>query len=77
MRPPRKFVRLDASQKQVGVADGDLLAAAIANRTRVGAGALWSDAQRSRAVEVRDRSAARSDRMNVQHRYANGEVTQL
>lgn len=59
-------VWLDETQDQIGVGDGaGLSAAAIAGRSRLGAGALRADAQRSALINPDDAAAASADRLDI------------
>ena len=66
------------AEDQVRVGHRGLLAAtAVAGRAGVGARALRADAQRAAAVDPRDRAAARADRVDVDHRQADGQPGDL
>ena len=72
-----EIARVEPAQEEVGVRDGGLRpAAAVAGRTRVGSGALRSDAQASR-LEPRERAAAGADRVDVDERHQHGQALQL
>ena len=67
--------RIDTRQHHVGVGHRRLRsAAAPAHRARIGAGALGSDLQDPRAIDMRDASAARPDRVYVDHRQAERQA---
>ena len=70
MVPPRKLLRIEPAEHDIGVGDGRFgAAAAIADRARVGAGALRSDLQRADLVAPGDRAAAGADLDHVDHRH--------
>ena len=63
---------VEVAEQQVAVGDGGLgAAAAVADRARIGAGALRPDAQRAGAIDPGDRAAAGGDLGQVDHRHAD------
>ena len=64
-----EMIRVQNAGNDIGIGDRGVLAAAVvANRARVGAGAIGTDLQPSDRVDARDRAAARADGMDVEHR---------
>ena len=63
---------IELAQHEVGVGDGRLgAAAAVADRARIGAGAVGADLQDAGLGDARDRAAAGADRVDVDHRHAD------
>ena len=70
IRAAGEIVGIEHAGQQLGVGYGRLDAAAVvAGRTGVGAGAARTDAQRSRIVEPRNRTAAGADFDNIHDRH--------
>ena len=67
-----------APEQELGVGRGrELAAAAVAGGTGVGARRLRADAEDAALVDVRDRAAARADRVDVDHRHHRLVVADL
>ena len=61
-RAAEEVVRVEPPQREIGVGDGDLLAAGVvADRAGIGPGALRADAEETALVDPGDRAAARAD----------------
>ena len=73
----QEILGIEPAQQQVGVGHRQLAARAIADRPGHRASASRSDAQRAAAVHVGDRSAARADRVNVDHRQSHRKIADL
>ena len=72
---PEEVAGVDPAEHDRGIGDGGLrTAAAIADRARIRAGALWPDPEQSARVDPDDRAAARADRLDVDRPDA-GDVT--
>ena len=72
----REVIRLELAEHDVAVGDRQRPAAPVAGRPRVGAGRLGADAK-ARAVEAHDRSPARRDGVDRQHRRAHAHAGDL
>ena len=72
----REVIRLDAAEHDVGVGHRQRPAAPVAGRARVGAGAGGTDAKPC-AVELQQRAAAGSDRVDAHHRRAHAHAGHL
>ena len=72
--PAEEEIRDRCGRDEVGVGDRGKLAAAVAGRTGIGAGALGTDPERAAAIDVGDRAAARAHRVDVDDGQADGEV---
>ena len=72
--PAQEAFWLQASEQEIGISNGWLCAAAIADRAGISAGRLRPHPQCSRGVEARNRSAARADRMYIEHRNSNRQA---
>ena len=69
---------VQVAEQEVGVGDRRLGAAApVAGRTRVGARAARTDAQRAAGVAPADRAAAGADRVDVEHRQGERAAADL
>src|SRR6267378_4505070 len=66
-------MRLQMTEKQVGVRDRWQPACAVADRTRVRACRLGTHTQRSGSIEARERSTARAHGVNVDHGHSDWE----
>jgi len=65
--PADEIVRIEATEDQVRIGDGRLVAAEVVARgSRVGASALRSDSEESTRIDVGDRAAASADRADVE-----------
>ena len=72
----REEIRDQLADHHVGVGDGERPAAAIAFRSRIGAGRIRPDAE-ARAVEMQDRAAAGRDSVDQHHRSAHPHARDL
>ena len=72
----REEIRDQLADHHVGVGDGERPAAAVALRSRIGAGRVRADAE-ARAVEMQDRAAAGRDRVDQHHRRAHAHARDL
>ena len=64
----------EPAQNQVRVGHRRRFAAPVADRARIGPRALRPHAKRARAIESRDRSAARAHRVNLEHRHRHRQA---
>src|SRR6202163_4172013 len=60
-------VRLQASQKQVGIRDRGLQAPAVADGARISCRRFGADVQQAGCVEAGERASSGADRVNVEH----------
>ena len=72
----REEIRDELADHHVGVGDRERSAAAVAFRSRIGAGAVRADAE-ARAVEMQDRAAAGRHRVDQHHRRAHAHAGDL
>ena len=73
-RDAEQPVRVQTAEQEIGVGRGRLVAtAAVADRPRLGAGALRSHLQDAGGVHARDGAAAGADRVDIDHRHADGQ----
>ena len=72
----RKEFRDEFPRHHIRIGDGERSAAAIACRSRIGAGRVRADAKAC-AVEMQDRTAAGSDGVNAHHRRAHAHARDL
>ena len=72
----REEIRDELADHHVGVGDRKRPAAAVACRSRIGAGAVRADAK-ARAVEMQDRAAAGRHRVDQHHRRAHAHAGDL
>ncbi len=72
----RKEVRDQLASHDVGVSHRERATAAIAGRSRIGAGGVRTDAK-ARAVEMQNRAAAGGDRVDQHHRRAHAHAGDL
>src|SRR5580692_6886863 len=72
-----KALGLQAAEKKIGVGDGGLQAAAVADGAGIGAGGFGSDAENAGGVEAGERASAGTDGVNVEHRYGDGKACNL
>src|SRR3989442_8928853 len=70
-RPTQKEAWQQSAENHVRVGYCEPSASAIANRSWIGAGALWSDLQGAPCIQFRNRSSTGSDCMNINHRNAD------
>ena len=63
---PGEVLRLDLTHHDVAVRDGQRAATAIALWPRIGTGTFRADTV-ARAIKIQNRTAARSNRMNLHH----------
>ena len=69
MRPPSRCVGFSVcSTTLASVTVGSVVAAVVADRARIGAGAARPDLQQAAAVDMGDRAAAGADGVDVEHR---------
>ena len=72
LRAAEEIFRIEKAADQVGVGDGRPRAAApVADRARIGAGALRADIEKAAAVDPGDRAAAGRDRGHVERRHVD------
>src|SRR5689334_5360536 len=67
-------IGIQSSEQQVGIRDGRLNSATIADRAWICSRRLRAHFQRATAIEVRDRTSAGPNRVNVEHRNRDGHV---
>ena len=72
-----KALRLQAAEKQIGVGDGGLGAAAVADGAGIGSGGFGADAESAGGVEAGEGASARADGVDVEHGHADGESGDL
>ena len=75
--PPRKRVGLQAAEEKIGVGDGGLRAAAVADGAGIGSGGFGADAQDAGGVEAGERASAGADGVDVEHGDADGKAGDL
>ena len=67
--PAEQMRRVERLQHDIGVGDGGLVvAAAVADRARIGAGAARPDLEQPAGIDIGDRAAAGADGVDVEHR---------
>ena len=65
--PAQEAFWLQASEQEIGISNGRLCAAAIADRAGISSGRLRPHTQRSCGVKTRNRSATRAYCMDIEH----------
>ena len=68
---------LQAAEKKIGVGDGGLRAASVADGAGIGAGGFGADAQNAGGIEAGERASAGADGVNVEHGDADGKADDL
>ena len=66
-------LRLQTSEKQIGIRDRGQRAAAVADRSGIGSGGFGPDSQSAGCVEAGDGTASRADGVDVEHGHADGK----
>ena len=73
----KKTGGLEATEKKIGVGDGGLGAAAVADGTGIGSGGFGADAENAGGVEAGEGASAGADGVDVEHGNADGEAGDL
>ena len=68
---------LQAAEKKIGVGDGGLSAAAVADGAGIGSGGFGADAENAGGVEAGERASAGANGVNVEHGDADGQAGDL
>src|SRR5579872_6252637 len=72
-----KALRLQTTEEKIGVSDGRLRAATVADRTGIGTRGFRSDPENAGGIEAGQRASTGADCVNVEHRNADGESGDL
>src|SRR6202051_401156 len=72
-----KSFGLQAAEQKVGVGDGGLGAASVADGARIGTGGFRADAQDAAGIEAGERASAGADGVDIEHGDADGESGDL
>ena len=68
---------LQAAEEKIGVGDGGLGAAPVADRAGIGSGGFGADAKNAGGIEAGERASSGADGVNVEHGNADGRPSDL